>query len=73
MSFYDVECLTFEDRKSVVEIISNIKKEEKESIDKTTSGSRVPSTPPKTFPKTHKYSSVNNKFKAPFRAPYVKK
>jgi len=69
MTFHDVGCLTTEDRKAIVEVISNIKKEEKEAMDRATSVSRTPPTPPRPFPKTHKYSSLSNKFKTPFRAP----
>jgi len=47
-----------EDRKFIVDVIIDIKTQEKEAIDKTTQKVPSPSTP-RSFPRPQKFSSLN--------------
>jgi hypothetical protein len=56
MSFYDVGCLSTEDRKFIIDVIVNIKNQEKEAMEKATKSS---SSPPARPPAPQKYSSLS--------------
>ena len=46
MSFHDVACLATEERKSIVDVIVQIKKQEKSEIDRASKGSSQNVSPP---------------------------
>ena len=57
IDFYEVGCMPTEDRKFIVDVIIDIKNQEKESIDKATQ--KVPNSPaPRTSSQPQKFSSL---------------
>jgi len=67
MSFHDAGCLSTEERKDIVNIITDIKKQEKEQIDRATKGTRGEYRPPNlsNIKQPTKFSSLNKNWSNP--------
>jgi len=68
MSFHDAACLSTEERKDIVNIIVDIKRQEKDQMDRATRGTRdyhPPSTNLSSIKNSAKFSSLNKNWSNP--------
>ena len=68
LGFYDAACLSTEERKAIIDIIIDIKKQEKDQVDRATKGTRdyhPPNINLNTIKKPIRFSSLNKNWSNP--------